>query len=230
MLLAAYGQLVPADLLAIGARQPLNVHPSLLPRHRGAAPVAATILAGDARAGVTLMVMTAELDAGRSSRNGRCRSPVARRRPSSRGGWRSSPPRWCRRVLERWAPGPPAEPRRTRRPRPWCDSSGETTAGSTGAARGWSSTARFAPSSPGPAPGRRWTGAGCTSAARTRTPGVNDVPIGALLPGEPPRVACGQGALVLDVVQPEGRPAMPGDAWRRGVARDHVLLGAAPPD
>ncbi|MDP9250136.1 MAG: methionyl-tRNA formyltransferase [Chloroflexota bacterium] len=64
ILLAAYGQLVPADLLSVAPRPPLNVHPSLLPRHRGAAPVASTILAGDRVAGVTLMVMTPELDAG----------------------------------------------------------------------------------------------------------------------------------------------------------------------
>src|SRR6185436_19832454 len=39
-------------------------HPSLLPRHRGAAPVASTILAGDQASGVSLMVMIPELDAG----------------------------------------------------------------------------------------------------------------------------------------------------------------------
>lgn len=64
LLLAAYGQLVPPDLLEAAPRPPLNVHPSLLPRHRGAAPVASTILAGDPQGGVSLMVMTAELDAG----------------------------------------------------------------------------------------------------------------------------------------------------------------------
>ena len=64
LLLAAYGQLVPDHLLAMGRRPPLNVHPSLLPRHRGAAPVASTILAGDEVAGLTLMGMTDELDAG----------------------------------------------------------------------------------------------------------------------------------------------------------------------
>jgi methionyl-tRNA formyltransferase len=55
------------------------------------------------------------------------------------------------------------------------------------------------------------------------------VPIGALLPGAVPRVACGQGALALDLVQPEGRPPMAADAWRRGLPRDHVLLGGGPP-
>ena len=62
------------------------------------------------------------------------------------------------------------------------------------------------------------------------TPGVDGMPVGALLPGAWPEVATEQGALALDVVQPEGRPAMPADAWRRGLGRDHVLLGAGGPD
>lgn len=61
---AAYGNLVPKALLeAVGGRA-LNVHPSLLPRWRGAEPVAHPILAGDERTGVTLMEGTGELDAG----------------------------------------------------------------------------------------------------------------------------------------------------------------------
>ena len=61
---AAYGNLVPRSLIdAVGARA-VNVHPSLLPRWRGAEPVAHAILAGDATTGVTLMQGTADLDAG----------------------------------------------------------------------------------------------------------------------------------------------------------------------
>lgn len=61
---AAYGNLVPKRLLdAVGGRA-LNVHPSLLPRWRGAEPVAHAILAGDEATGVTLMEGTAALDAG----------------------------------------------------------------------------------------------------------------------------------------------------------------------
>jgi methionyl-tRNA formyltransferase len=62
-LLADYGQIVPAPLLELrhGA---LNLHPSLLPRYRGASPIAATILAGDQETGVTLMRMDAGLDTG----------------------------------------------------------------------------------------------------------------------------------------------------------------------
>ena len=61
--LADYGQLVPRAILDLphGA---LNLHPSLLPRHRGASPIPATILAGDRETGVTLMRMDAGLDTG----------------------------------------------------------------------------------------------------------------------------------------------------------------------
>jgi methionyl-tRNA formyltransferase len=63
IVLADYGQIVPGDLLALphGA---LNLHPSLLPRHRGATPVPAAILAGDEETGVSLMRMDAGLDTG----------------------------------------------------------------------------------------------------------------------------------------------------------------------
>jgi methionyl-tRNA formyltransferase len=63
IVLADYGQIVPADLLEVrhGA---LNLHPSLLPRHRGATPVPASILAGDEETGVSLMRMDAGLDTG----------------------------------------------------------------------------------------------------------------------------------------------------------------------
>ena len=63
IVLADYGQIVPAALLGLphGA---LNLHPSLLPRHRGATPVPAAILTGDTTTGVTLMRMDAGLDTG----------------------------------------------------------------------------------------------------------------------------------------------------------------------
>jgi methionyl-tRNA formyltransferase len=63
VVLADYGQIVPADLLELphGA---LNLHPSLLPRHRGATPIPAAILAGDTETGVSLMRMDAGLDTG----------------------------------------------------------------------------------------------------------------------------------------------------------------------
>ncbi len=64
LVLADYGQMVPRVLLDLPAHGALNLHPSLLPRHRGASPVPATILAGDRQTGVTLMLMDEGLDTG----------------------------------------------------------------------------------------------------------------------------------------------------------------------
>jgi methionyl-tRNA formyltransferase len=64
VVLADYGRIVPDALLAIPASGFLNLHPSLLPRHRGATPIAATIAAGDAETGVTLFLMDAGTDTG----------------------------------------------------------------------------------------------------------------------------------------------------------------------
>jgi methionyl-tRNA formyltransferase len=64
MVVVAYGQIIPPEVLAIPKRGALNVHASLLPRHRGAAPIAHAILAGDAETGVTIMRMDEKLDHG----------------------------------------------------------------------------------------------------------------------------------------------------------------------
>ena len=64
MVVVAYGQILPPEVLGIPPLGVLNVHGSLLPRHRGAAPVARAILAGDAVTGVTIMRMDAQLDHG----------------------------------------------------------------------------------------------------------------------------------------------------------------------
>ena len=64
MVVAAYGQLLPPSILAIPRHGCLNVHASLLPRWRGAAPVTRAIEAGDAETGVCIMQMDAGLDTG----------------------------------------------------------------------------------------------------------------------------------------------------------------------
>ncbi|TMB54858.1 MAG: methionyl-tRNA formyltransferase [Chloroflexi bacterium] len=229
ILLASYGQLVPPDLLALAPRPPLNVHPSLLPRHRGAAPVASTILAGDRVAGVTLMVMTGELDAG----------PIAGQWEMPLGGRETTPQLEATLAelaaevvppqLQAWASGelvthPQDDAAATmirpfRRVDGWID---------------WHRSAELIDRqvrSLQPWPGAWTTLDGRRLHIRAAHPvaGVDGPPIGAILPGEWPTVACGQGALVLEVVQPEGRPAMPADAWRRGLPRDHILLGGGPP-
>jgi methionyl-tRNA formyltransferase len=229
VLLVAYGQLVPVDLLEVAPRPPLNVHPSLLPRHRGAAPVASTILAGDPVAGVTLMVMTSQLDAG----------PIVAQWPVPLAGRESTPELEARLAelagdvvppeLLRWAAGElvtrPQDEDKATLIRPFRRSDG------------WIDWRRSAPAvdrqvrALQPWPGAWTTIDGRRLHIRAAHPvaGVDGLPIGALLPGGRPRVACGQGALALDLVQSEGRPAMAADAWRRGLPREHVLLGAGAP-
>ncbi len=62
--LAAFGQIVPQALLDLPPLGPINVHGSLLPKYRGAAPIQRALMAGEAETGVTTMWMDATLDTG----------------------------------------------------------------------------------------------------------------------------------------------------------------------
>lgn len=64
IVVAAYGQWIPPEIYDAPPHKTLNIHPSLLPRHRGAAPAMSAILSGDEVTGVTIILMTAEMDAG----------------------------------------------------------------------------------------------------------------------------------------------------------------------
>ena len=64
IVVAAYGAMLPREVLSLPKFGCLNVHPSLLPRHRGPSPVAYTILCGDELAGITIMLMDAGMDTG----------------------------------------------------------------------------------------------------------------------------------------------------------------------
>lgn len=64
LIVAAYGLLLPQSVLDIARLAPVNVHASLLPRWRGAAPIQAAIRAGDSETGIALMKMEAGLDTG----------------------------------------------------------------------------------------------------------------------------------------------------------------------
>lgn len=64
VVIAAYGQILPEPLLGVPPRGCLNIHASLLPRHRGPSPIAGAILAGDEETGVTIMLVTRKMDSG----------------------------------------------------------------------------------------------------------------------------------------------------------------------
>jgi methionyl-tRNA formyltransferase len=64
IVVAAYGQILRPELLQLPPRGCINIHGSLLPRWRGAAPIQASILAGDAETGITIMMMDEGVDTG----------------------------------------------------------------------------------------------------------------------------------------------------------------------
>lgn len=64
IILTAYGQIIPESILNIPKYGSFNIHPSLLPKYRGAAPIQSAILNGDDETGVTIYLMDKELDHG----------------------------------------------------------------------------------------------------------------------------------------------------------------------
>ncbi|MDP2937383.1 MAG: methionyl-tRNA formyltransferase, partial [Dehalococcoidia bacterium] len=64
VVLAAYGRLIPPEILAIPPLACLNLHPSLLPKYRGPSPIIAPILTGDEETGVTLFILDESMDTG----------------------------------------------------------------------------------------------------------------------------------------------------------------------
>jgi len=81
---AAFGQKITAELLELPARGFVNVHPSLLPRYRGAAPVERCLLNGDSMTGVTIMHMDEGWDTGDI---GVCQEFAVPRDPCANAGW-----------------------------------------------------------------------------------------------------------------------------------------------
>ena len=64
VVVVAYGRILPDDILSIPPLGTINVHGSLLPRYRGAAPIQWSVLNGDEKTGVTTMYLSSEMDAG----------------------------------------------------------------------------------------------------------------------------------------------------------------------
>ncbi len=64
IIVAAYGKILPKEVLEIPKYKAINVHPSLLPKYRGPSPIQSAILNGDKETGVTIMLISEEMDAG----------------------------------------------------------------------------------------------------------------------------------------------------------------------
>jgi methionyl-tRNA formyltransferase len=214
---AAYGNLVPARLIeAVGGRA-INVHPSLLPRWRGAEPVAHAILAGDAETGVTLMQGTAALDAGGIVAQERVPIEASETTGELEARLARLGARLLERDLARYLAGDLV-------PRP--QDEGEVTwAPKLDPARGELDLARPADElarlvcayTPDPGAFTHFRGQRLALLRASVVPG-SPAERGTLrVESGGPRVATGEGWLRLDEVRPAGKRAMKGPDWARGL-------------
>ncbi|MBU8544901.1 MULTISPECIES: methionyl-tRNA formyltransferase [Roseomonadaceae] len=205
---AAYGLILPPAMLAAPKRGCLNIHASLLPRWRGAGPIQAAILAGDAESGVTIMQMEEGLDTGpmllaeATPIGPRTTTPELHDALSEIG---------ARLVLRALDEDPPATPQ---------PEDGVTYAPKLAKADG-----RLDWTQPAAALDRRiraltpWPGCYFQVGEEVLRLHAAEPVAGAGAPGTllaPDVVACGEGALRLLRLQRPGRAAMPAEAMLRG--------------
>ena len=226
IVVAAFGQILPSDVLALPLHGCLNVHASLLPRWRGASPINAAILAGDAETGVTIMLMDAGLDTG----------PALARRATLIGSAetagelsdRLAPlgadllvetvPRWLAGVI---TPEPQDESRAT------VTRLLQKSDGRLDWQRPAAELARQVRAyTPWPGAFTTWEGRSLKVLRARATPFETDLPPGACFASASEAalaVICGEGALALEVIQLEGKRAMSADE----VVRGHPTLTSA---
>ncbi len=208
-IVAAYGHILPPAMLGAPRRGCLNIHASLLPRWRGAAPIQAAIMAGDAETGVTIMQMEAGLDTGPML----ARAAVPITGDTTTGSLLPALAELgARLVLDVLAQTPPPVPQ----------PDGATYAPKLTRADGRLDFTRDAAALDRQVRGLMpWPGAwtmlgGEVVKVLAARPEPGDGPPGRLLGGA--RVACGSGALRLLRLQRAGRPAMAADDVLRGMA------------
>jgi methionyl-tRNA formyltransferase len=206
---AAYGLILPPAMLAAPRRGCLNIHASLLPRWRGAAPINAAILHGDTQSGITIMQMDAGLDTGPMLLAEA--TPIAARETAATLHDRLAEmgARLVLRVLEEDpAPVPQPEPGATYAPKlsrddAWLDFSRDSIA----------LDRQVRAFDPWPGTACRLAGAPLKVLAAAPEPGSG--PPGTVLDARL-LVACGTGALRLTRVQAAGRRAMAAEDYLRG--------------
>lgn len=220
----AYGSLLPADLLAVGGAGFVNLHFSLLPAWRGAAPVAHSLLHGDTDTGVTCFVLEAGMDTGpvllserTPIRDGETAGELTARLATSGAPLLVAAVRGL--VDGSLTPVPQDHDRATYAPKlsaedarlDWHADAADVAA----AVRAFN-----------PMPGAHTTFEGArlkvhrgVAVAGSGEPGVVRVA------EDGPVVACGRDALRLDEVQPAGKPRMSGTAFVNGYRPDGHRLG-----
>jgi len=214
---AAYGNRIPKSLLDAVTGHAVNVHASLLPRWRGAAPIAHAILAGDPETGATLMEATAELDAGPILAQTRTKISVSENRGELETRVADLGAELLERELPRYLDG-----KLVRRPQ---DVRQVTLAPKLDPRKGELDLARPAEElvrvvrayTPDPGAFTMFRGQRI-GVLRATVVGGRGVDHGTLqLRDGVPHIAAGAGSLRLDEVKPAGKRAMSGAEWARGL-------------
>lgn len=220
IVVAAFGQILRPEVLDLPPKGCLNVHASLLPRWRGAAPISAAILAGDAETGITIMQMDPGLDTG----------PVIAQRAlpiQPEDSTQTLSERLSRLGAELLVDTLPGYLDGRLRPQPQ-DEASATYAGQLKKADGHLDfhlsaadlARRVRAFDPWPGAFAVWNGRPLKVLAAHAGPGSAGVGRVVLSDGQP-AVGAGQGILVLDRVQPAGKRAMSGEEFLRG-AREFI--------
>ncbi|WPB87726.1 methionyl-tRNA formyltransferase [Sediminicoccus rosea] len=209
---AAYGLILPPAMLEAPRRGCLNIHASLLPRWRGAAPIHAAILHGDAESGVTIMRMEEGLDTGPMLLREAVPLTPRSTTPELHDALAEIGARLILRALEE---APPETPQ---------PAEGVTYAAKLTKADGlldWTepgATLDARVRAMNPWPGAYFQHAGEVLRVLSAEPVAGTGAPGTVLPGPGLVVACGSGALRLTRLQRPGRAAMDADALLRGYA------------
>jgi methionyl-tRNA formyltransferase len=219
IVVAAYGQILRTPLLELPPLGCVNVHASLLPRWRGAAPVQAAIMAGDTMTGVTIMQMDAGMDTGPilSQRE----VPINQDDTGSRLSERlagvgaallmETLPGYLNGEIE---PIPQDDSRATHAPLlRKVDGEMDFTLPATALAR------HIRAYDPWPGSFFLWQGLRFAVRAAHAAPSTSLEPGRVLLIDRLPAVTTGEGALVLDLIQPAGKRVMTGAEFARGAPR-----------
>lgn len=214
LVVVAYGRILPQEILDVPPRGCVNIHGSLLPRYRGAAPIQWSVIRGETVTGVTSMFMDAGMDTGDIIDT--LTTPIGENETAGELFERLAPlgARLLSTTLAAIADGTV-----TRRPQ---NDAEATMAPMLEKAMGRLDLTRPARELHNQVRGMNpWPGAFCTAGGKTlkihetRVAAGSGAP-GTLLCADPVTIACGEGALQLVTVQPEGKPRMAAEAWLRG--------------
>lgn len=214
LVVVAYGRILPQEILDVPPRGCVNIHGSLLPRYRGAAPIQWSVIRGETVTGVTSMFMDAGMDTGDIIDT--LTTPIGENETAGELFERLAPlgARLLSTTLAAIADGTV-----TRRPQ---NDAEATMAPMLEKAMGRLDLTRPARELHNQVRGMNpWPGAFCTAGGKTlkihetRVAAGSGAP-GTLLCADPVTVACGEGVLQLVTVQPEGKPRMAAEAWLRG--------------